>query len=67
MRELIKVLLPYCLRHKRAYVAGILVVLLSNYLTVEVIEWIRKALSFLFDEAEKVDAEEESTEDSEKD
>ena len=47
MRELVKVLYPYCLRHKWMFLWGALAVLASNYLYVRSFVWIGRAVDFI--------------------
>ena len=47
MHDLIKKLLPYCLRHKQSYILGVLVVVISNYFAVRTTVWIGRAVDYL--------------------
>lgn len=47
MAELIRRLLPYCMRHKRVYVLGTLVVIISNYCAVKTTVWVGRTIDHI--------------------
>ena len=47
MAELIRKLLPYCIRHKWTYVLGTLIVVISNFCAVRTTVWVGKTVDYI--------------------